>query len=109
MRTTSYNKNSMKKFIYWLPRILAVAFVCFISVFALDAFDTPQWPVALFMHLIPSFVLCGATVLAWKRPYAGSVLFIFIGGLFAFFMHSILLAVPAFIIGITFWVSKKFN
>jgi hypothetical protein len=49
------------KVIYWLPRILCILAILFISVFALDAFDPElsiwQQIVGFLIHLIPSFIL----------------------------------------------------
>ncbi|MFA6410685.1 MAG: hypothetical protein WCW26_03885 [Candidatus Buchananbacteria bacterium] len=70
----------MKKFIYWLPRVLAVGFILFLSLFALDVFDIQApWYLLLggfLMHLIPSFVLIVVTIIAWKKPLWGGLIFI---------------------------------
>jgi len=69
----------MKKIPYWLPRVLSVLFIAFISVFALDVFGEPQWFLALLMHLIPSFILIILTAIAWKNERLGGFIFIAAG------------------------------
>jgi len=70
----------------WTPRILGIAFTCFISLFALDVFGENQgfWRTlaALSMHLIPSFVLIAMLVLAWRWEWIGAVVSAVLGGLF---------------------------
>jgi hypothetical protein len=65
--------------LFWPPRVLTIAFIAFLSIFALDVFDADLgfWPtvLALTMHLIPSFVLSIALVLAWRWEWVGAVLF----------------------------------
>lgn len=69
--------------LHWLPRILCIMAILFISLFALDAFvpGLPIWKqLADFsVHLIPSFVLVACLVLAWKWELIGGILFVFIG------------------------------
>ncbi len=64
----------------WIPRILAIAFALFISMFALDVFSEgygfPEVLLALFMHLIPTFLIIGVTMVAWKRMNLGGSLFV---------------------------------
>jgi hypothetical protein len=79
----------MKVFIYWLPRVSAILFILFISVFALDVFTEPNWALALFMHLIPSFILIILTGLGM-----------------GIFFHSIIFAIPSVVIGVFFFVSS---
>ena len=68
----------MGRVLYWLPRILSLLFVAFLSMFALDVFGAYKgWElaIALFMHLIPSLVLLIATAIAWKYDLVGTVAF----------------------------------
>ncbi len=57
------------KILYWTPRVLGILFAVFISIFALDVFGEYGFPevlVALFMHLIPTFLVVGVLLIAWK-------------------------------------------
>jgi hypothetical protein len=95
-----------KKWRYWLPRVLAILWIIFMSIFALDAFDNPQWLLALLIHLMPSFILVVITLIAWKGERLGGILFLITGGIIGLFFHSLIIALPAFIIGFLFITRK---
>jgi len=71
------------KIIYWLPRIICILAILFVSMFALDAFGPGlsiwQQITGFLMHLIPSFVLLALLIIAWKWETAGGILFLLIG------------------------------
>jgi len=71
------------RLIHWLPRIICIIAILFISLFALDAFNpeltTWQQISAFLMHLIPSFILIVLLVIAWKRELIGGIIFTLIG------------------------------
>ncbi len=94
----------VKKIVYWLPRILAIFYICFFGVFAFDVFGKPQWLLALFMHLIPSIVLLLFTVVAWKKERVGGILFCLAGVFILVFYSSIPIALPAFVISFLFFL-----
>lgn len=101
----------MNKFLYWLPRILAILFIGFISMFALDVFEEPQWLLALVMHLIPGLILALITFVAWKHAYWGGILFI-IGGIFSLFFfnfETMIVFIPALVIGALFLIEGVLN
>ena len=64
----------------WTPRILAMLFIAFVSLFSLDVFGVGYSPwetlAAFTMHNIPSFVLIACVILAWRWPWVGSVGFL---------------------------------
>lgn len=64
---------------YWLPRVLAILFIGFVSIFALDVFQGDAAPlqiaIALAMHLIPSVVLLIVLIAAWRWEWIGAVFF----------------------------------
>jgi len=67
------------KIIYWLPRILSIAFVLFLSIFSFDVFNEYSgWESipALLIHLLPAIVLAGFIIIAWKKELVGAVVFI---------------------------------
>ena len=72
--------TSAKRALLWTPRVLCILFAGFISLFALDVFNEglPFWKtiVALMIHLLPTFVIVGILVVAWRREWLGGVLFI---------------------------------
>ena len=57
-----------KRCLFWAPRALSIVFVAFLSLFAMDVFSEHlglwRTALALTMHLIPSFVLIAALILA---------------------------------------------
>ncbi len=68
-----------KKIIYWLPRILSLAFVAFLSLFAFDVFEAYsgwQAVLALLIHSLPSIILLVVVIVAWKHELVGAVVFI---------------------------------
>ena len=71
------------KLIHWLPRIICILAILFVSLFATDAFESGNtiWQNlgAFFMHLIPSFILTAFLIVAWKWEYLGGILFAIIG------------------------------
>jgi len=76
----------------WIPRVLAIAFIVFISLFALDAFSGGDPLMRKLEHfliqLIPSFILALVLLIAWRKPLLGGSLFIFLGIAFAFLLRS---------------------
>ena len=75
--------NTSVKTWYWLPRILCMFAIAFVSLFALDAFSSElsfwQQIGAFLMHLIPSFILLALLILAWKKELIGGIIFMLIG------------------------------
>ena len=71
------------KILYWAPRIICILAIIFVSLFALDAFD-PNLSIwqqigGFLIHLIPSFILLGLLILAWKYEYVGGIILVLIG------------------------------
>lgn len=118
----------MNKFIYWTPRVLSILLIVFLAVFSLDVFDNDYgfWGtvLGLLIHNIPSFILLGILIISWKYEIVGGVAFILAGISFLVFTLvretveprymllalSLILVVPAFLIGILFlvgWFKKK--
>lgn len=118
----------MNKFIYWTPRVLSILLIVFLAIFSLDVFDGDYgfWGtvLGLLIHNIPSFILLGILIISWKYEIVGGVAFILAGISFLVFTLvretieprymllalSLILVVPAFLIGILFlvgWFKKK--
>lgn len=115
------------KLIHWLPRIICILTILFISIFALDAFNPEKtmWQQIgdFLMHLIPSFVLTILLIIAWKWELIGGILFTLIGLGFSpfIFTHNysmnqsvwmslmiiLVITIPFVIVGILFIVSHK--
>ena len=119
-------KKSVRLF-HWLPRILCILAILFISLFAADAFAPGltiwQQLGAFFIHLIPSFILLAFLILAWKWELIGGIIFMVIGLAFTpvIFIfnynrnHSIWLSlviiltitIPFVVVGILFLISHR--
>lgn len=79
--------NTKRSVFFWAPRMLGLAAIAFISLFALDSFETGQ-PLTtqllhFVQHLIPSFILLALLALAWKWEKIGGIAFIAVGLLFS--------------------------
>ncbi len=61
--TTVYRRT-----LFWTPRVLAMSYILFLSMFALDVFSEEHgfWQIlfAVSIHLIPWFVLIAGLILA---------------------------------------------
>jgi hypothetical protein len=103
------------KFI-WIPRVIAIIFILFMSIFALDVFSEDvvliKKLLGFLIHLIPSFILITLLIISWNRPLAGGYIFGFISILFTVhystYKHLFMFltfTVPLIIISILFFVS----
>lgn len=100
----------------FLPKLLTILYITFISLFALDVFSAGfNWPgtaIALFMHLIPTFILIACLTVAWKRGVVGGSLFLAVGILFTLWFRTyqrpdvfLLISFPLLLIGALFIIS----
>ena len=84
--------NNMKNVLLWLPRLLVIAYILFLSIFAFDAFSADSTVLenilGLIMHLVPSFILMLVLFVAWKNEKLGAVLFAILGVIFTIFFNS---------------------
>lgn len=75
----------------WIPRILAIALNIFLATFAFDVFEgqISIWEQLLgfLIHLTPNFILLVITIIAWKVPRIGGVLFFLVSAFFAVFFR----------------------
>ena len=121
--------KKQKPFLYWLPRILCILAILFVSVFALDAFQPEltfwQQIQGFMMHLIPSFVLLFFLLIAWKWELIGGAIFVRIGLVLSpfIYMHNYnmngsvrmsigiiaMITFPFILVGIFFILGHNFN
>ena len=70
------------RFLFWSPRVLTILLAMFVSLFALDVFSEGhgigETLVALFMHLLPTFAIVIALLIAWRYEWVGGILFLFV-------------------------------
>ncbi len=88
------NKTIMKlslQILRWTPRILCLLAILFVSMFALDSFEQGRtlWQNlgSLGMHLIPSLILIGVLIVAWKWELFGGIILTTIGISLTFFVY----------------------
>ncbi len=112
IRKTSREKSAIN---LRAARILAILFAIFISLFAFDVFKQGapivQILMALFVHLIPTFIIIIVTWVSWKHPLLGAILFPILGILYFIlaqgqhFLAYLLISGPTFLIGLLFLTS----
>jgi hypothetical protein len=90
--------NFSRRALFWTPRALSIAFIAFLSLFALDVFDGQhsfwQMVLAFVIHQIPVFVLIAALILAWRWEWIGAVLYASAGLLYVLWVVSMSRPVP---------------
>ncbi len=110
-----------RRALFWAPRVLSIAFIAFLSLFALDVFSegygVGRTLAALTIHLIPSFVLIAVLVLAWWWEWIGAALYAAAGMLYVIWVLPLpippatklnwilTIAGPAFVIAALFLVN----
>lgn len=71
------------KVLHWLPRIICIVAIFFFSRYALNAIESYltiwQQILIFLVHLIPSALLIGLLIIAWKWELMGGILFTLIG------------------------------
>ena len=103
------------KILYWVPRVLGILFAVFISLFSLDVFGEYGFPivlVALFMHNVPTFILIGVLLIAWKWNFIGGILYVLLGLFYILMMRGdvdliVFLMIPGvvFLVGVLFMIN----
>jgi hypothetical protein len=67
----------------WAPRVLAVLFAAFLSIFALDVFTEghgfAETLVDLAKHLVPSAIVVAVLLASWRRAWIGAAVFPLLG------------------------------
>ncbi len=109
----------------WIARILCIAAILFVSMFAFDSFEHGHSLLeklgAFAMHMIPSIVLALVLLLAWYNERAGGFLILFIalatapyiyqmnfartGSALVAFQVIAMINLPFLIVGVLFLVS----
>jgi hypothetical protein len=71
------------RIIQWTPRILCILAILFVSMFALDSFDSRltlwQQISGFLIHLIPTYILIIFLVVAWKWELIGGIILAILG------------------------------
>ena len=76
----------------WIPRILTMVFILFLSIFSLDVFSGESTILEMIggflIHNIPSFLLIAILVVSWKRPLIGGIVFLVFSAAFTVFFET---------------------
>jgi len=108
-------EKTLKRWLFWTPRILSILFAVFVSLFALDVFSEGYgfWRtiLALLIHLIPTWIILVLLVISWRWEWVGGILFIALGvlSIVKFCGQSnlvtyLIMIGPLFLIGVLFLV-----
>jgi hypothetical protein len=113
-------RNMRKNWLWFVPRVFGILFILFVSMFALDIFgqgyDFWQTVLGLTMHLLPSFFLAAALIVAWRWGRIGSLFYLSFAvaylimswGSFHWSVYLIIAGVPM-VIGILFYFDGLFS
>ncbi len=110
----------MKLTLFWVPRILTILFILFISLFALDSFEGDKSIIeklgGFIIHLIPTIVLTILLYFAWRHELIGAIAFLILAALYLIiawgkfpFATYLIISGPLVIIGVLFllgWRNK---
>jgi len=105
--------KKLRFLLYRAPRVMSILFAIFISVFALDVFSEGYtvWEtiIALFMHLVPTYIIIALLLLAWKWEWIGAIAFCGLGVFYIVWTHLrfpfityLLISGPPFVISLLF-------
>ncbi len=79
----------VRRMLFWIPRLLCIAFAIFLAMFALDVFNEDLSPgtliFALTVHLLPALLLLAILALSWEWEWVGGLVFF---GLAIFYFFS---------------------
>lgn len=111
---------NIKTLLYWVPRVLALIFICFLALFALDVFVPGKsifdYFIGLSIHLIPNIILALILIVAWKHEYLGGILFVLLALFTIVFLKTyevpvnfLILSFPILLIGIFFLVQSRWE
>lgn len=104
----------------WFPRILAILFALFLSIFSLDTLSEPgeTWAkmAGFLIHLIPAALVSLCLILAWRRPALGGAAFLLLGMASIFSCSSwrspdafLMITLPLLLSGILFIIQALLN
>ncbi len=82
----------ISKVLYWIPRVLTILSILFMTMFSFDVFGGDESSGAkmlgFLIHNIPVLILIAILIIAWKWEVAGGALFIVASITGTFFFHS---------------------
>ena len=111
--------RSVKRVLFWTPRIVCILFAAFVSLFSLDVFDAGQgfWETigGFLIHNIPTGIVLIVLAIAWRWEWIGAIVFIGLGALFLvsvwgqFPWAVVFISGPLFLVGVLFLVNWRYR
>jgi hypothetical protein len=109
----------ISKILYWIPRILTIVSILFMTMFSFDVFGGNESfgmkMLGFLMHNIPVLIMIVVLIIAWKWELAGGILFIVASISGTVFFHSfsgnpgsLIVIAPFFLTGILFILHEIF-
>ena len=110
-------EESVKRLLFWTPRIFCIAFAVFVSLFALDVFGEGysffETILAFLIHLIPTGIILIALALSWRWEWIGSIAFTTLGVVYIVMFWDrefswptyIIMSGPLFLLGVLFLIN----
>jgi hypothetical protein len=101
-----------KKIVTWIPRILAILYTVFITIFAFNesVIDLP-W----FVNIMPTIIFIVILALTWKKPLGAAITFLILGFGFTLVFKTysnwlifLIISLPLILMGILFLLEKLF-
>jgi hypothetical protein len=101
-----------KKIITWTPRILAILYTVFITIFAFNesVIDLP-W----FVNIMPTIIFIVILSLTWRKPLGAAITFLILGFGFTLVFKTynnwlifLIISLPLILMGILFLLEKLF-
>lgn len=99
----------------WTARILAIAYILFISLFALDipaGMPLLKTAGAFLIHLVPSLVILGVLIIYWNQSFYSAVAFAVLCAAFTLFFNTYtsvmsfsILSLPILAVAVLFMIS----
>ena len=65
-----------KKVVTWTPRILAVLYIIFITIFS---FDESVFTLPWFVHIMPTLIFVLILIFTWRKPLSAAIIFLILG------------------------------
>ena len=109
-----------RRLLFWSPRVICILFAGFLAMFAADVFGEHYSPgqlvVALFMHLVPTWLVLLALAVAWRWEWVGAVLFFGLAVAYVVSVHDraqwewyVFIAGPAVLVGLLFLLNWRYR
>ena len=107
--------TTIKRVLFWAPRVLCILFALFLSGFALDVFNEGygfgETILALLIHLIPTFLIVIVLAIAWRWEMVGAILFFALALVYLVMSkgESLIFSVPLILVGGLFLLDWKYT